>query len=324
MRYFDCTKFDYRDADTSDIEQLIERDKSAYKHSLLTWIQIELGSIADRKWQIENIGIVEETGDFIRLIKEAELTYSLGAFYSTIALSGIASEDLCKYFAAKANQNDLLDITQYERLKKLKSRSALSEDTYRAFDAIRKLRNDCLHFNEDFKARDQKALGADALASINSLKSIYKKLFPASKTTYKPGEVITKVIEDFAKQQASKTSFGDTLNQEEFTMKLRYFMDRELDIDIAISDPGDIVSQTGLFRIDEIDLDITPNEITLQHIPSGQYVIVDLTENDIEKIRTNNIHEGEMVFASLYSVLDHQGISADWYFESFVDLKNDE
>lgn len=176
MNYFDCTKFDYRNSDPTEIEHLTQRDKSAYKHSLLKWIQDELDHVTDRKWQIENIGIVEETGDFIRLIKEAELTYSLGAFYSTIALSGIASEDLCKYYAAKANQNDLIELTQNQRLNKLRSRSILDEDIYLALNEIRKLRNDCLHFNEDFKTRDQAALGKEALACINRLKSIYKKL----------------------------------------------------------------------------------------------------------------------------------------------------
>ncbi|MFK3602288.1 hypothetical protein HFV06_01355 [Pseudomonas fluorescens] len=322
MRYFDCTKFDYKDADTDELANLIERDKSAYKYSFKTWVNSEIDKITDRKWQINNIGIVEETGDFIRLIKEAELTYSLGAFYSTIALTGIASEDLCKYYAIKINHPDLAGLTQHVRLQKLKDRGELSETTHKAFDAIRIIRNECLHFNDDFKIRDHNSLATEALNCINSLKAIYKELFAASNTSYKTGEIITRIIEDFAHQQTYKTSFGDTLNQEEFTMKLRYFMADELKLDIAISDPGDKVSQAGFFRVEEIDLESSPKETTLRHIPSYQYVIVDLTEENIAQISTLDISEGETIFASIYSILDHQGISAAWRFEKFIDTKS--
>lgn len=317
MNYFDCTKFDYRNSDPTEIEHLTQRDKSAYKHSLLKWIQDELDHVTDRKWQIENIGIVEETGDFIRLIKEAELTYSLGAFYSTIALSGIASEDLCKYYAAKANQNDLIELTQNQRLNKLRSRSILDEDIYLALNEIRKLRNDCLHFNEDFKTRDQAALGKEALACINRLKSIYKKLFSSPISSHNPGTLIKKVIEDFAQQQASRTSFGDTLNEEEFAMKLRYFVYKELNFDIAISNPGDRVVHTGLFQIIDTDLTTAPKEITLQPDSSFQYVTIDVNEDNIQKLRELDLHEGDTIYASIYSVLDHQGISAIWHLERF-------
>ncbi|MBB1606116.1 MULTISPECIES: hypothetical protein [unclassified Pseudomonas] len=322
MRYFDCTRFDYKSVAGEDITALVERDKSAYKHSFATWINNEIEQITERKWQIDNIGVVEEAGDFIRLIKEAELTYALGAFYSTIALTGIASEDLCKYFAKRTSHIDLQNATQHVRLQKLKERGELSEETHKAFDAIRIIRNDCLHFNDDFKTRDQNTLGAEALNCINSLKAIYKELFSPSNSQYKSGEIITKIIEDFAHQQVYKTSFGDTLNQEEFAMKLRYFMAEELKIDVAISNPGDKVTQTDLFRIEEIDFEVTPKEITLHHIPLGIYTTIDLTDEDIKKIQELDLSEGDTIFASIYSILNHQGMSATWYFETFITSKS--
>jgi len=322
MRYFDCTKFDYKNITAEESKALTKRDKSAYKHSFTTWINNEIEQITERKWQIDNIGVVEETGDFIRLIKEAELTYALGAFYSTIALTGIASEDLCKYFAKKTGHIDLQSLTQHVRLQKLKERGELSEETHKAFDAIRIVRNDCLHFNDDFKTRDQSTLGAEALNCINSLKAIYKELFSPSNSQYKSGEIITKIIEDFARQQVYKTSFGDTLNQEEFTMKLRYFMAKELQIDVAISNPGDKITQTDLFRIEEIDFEVTPKEITLHHIPLGIYTTIDLADEDIKKIQDLGLSEDDTIFASIYSILNHQGMSATWYFETFIAFKS--
>ncbi|QXH65834.1 DUF4145 domain-containing protein [Pseudomonas asgharzadehiana] len=318
MRYFDCTKFDYKNADKDDVARLVERDKSAYKYSFRAWIENEIDSITERKWQIDNIGIVEEAGDFIRLIKEAELTYSLGAFYSTISLAGIASEDLCKYFANLNNQKDLLEITQFKRLEKLKERGVITPQSHDDFDAIRKIRNDCLHFNDDFKSRNRNELNAEALVCLNKLKSIYKALFSVLNTKYKKGELISKIIEDFARQQVYRTSFGDTLNQEEFTMKLRYFMAEELDIDVAIAGSGQKITQVDIFRIDEIDLQITPNEMTITHTNSGLPFIVDLTSKDVSQLFEMELSEGEKIFASIYSILNHQGMTATWYFEGFL------
>jgi len=107
MRYFDCTKFDYEKLQQAQSDELIARDKKAYKHSFIKWISDEIEGIVERKWQIDNIGIVEETGAFIKLIKEAELSYSLGAYYSSIALVGVASEDLCRYFSDRAGLPEL-------------------------------------------------------------------------------------------------------------------------------------------------------------------------------------------------------------------------
>lgn len=72
--------------------------------------------------------------------------------------------------------------------------------------------------------------------------------------------MIDKVIEDFAKQQAYETSFGDTLNQEEFSMKLRYFMASEFGLDTAIANEGSKITQFGRFSVEEIDLEISPQK----------------------------------------------------------------
>jgi len=38
MRYFDCTKFDYKKFNITETSDLIERDKAAYKYSFQQWI----------------------------------------------------------------------------------------------------------------------------------------------------------------------------------------------------------------------------------------------------------------------------------------------
>ncbi|NOH51052.1 hypothetical protein F0262_23820 [Vibrio rotiferianus] len=318
MRYFDCTKFDYDKLKKDQSAELTERDKNAYKHSFMKWVHDEVDDIVERKWQIDNIGIVEETGAFIKLIKEAELSYSLGAYYSSIALVGVASEDLCRYFADKEGLTELVDKTQFIRVGELKKRNVISSDLADDFDFIRKIRNDCLHFNEGFKAKDNQKLKSDALLCVNKLKSVYKALFSSFNKSYEKGELIDKVIEDFAKQQAYETSFGDTLNQEEFSMKLRYFMASEFGLDTAIANEGSKITQFGRFSVEEIDLEISPPEVSLRHLTTGHPFIVDLTELDINFITQNSIEEGSDIIAQIYSVTNHQGMTAAWNLEWFV------
>lgn len=318
MRYFDCTKFDYEKLQQAQSDELIARDKKAYKHSFMKWISDEIDGITERKWQINNIGIVEETGAFIKLIKEAELSYSLGAYYSSIALVGVASEDLCRYFSDRAGLPELVDKTQFIRVSELKKKNIINSTLADDFDFIRKIRNDCLHFNEGFKAKDSNKLKTDALLCVNKLKSIYKSLFSSFNKNHEKGKLIDRVIEDFAKQQAYGASFGDTLNQEEFSMKLRYFMASEFNLDTAIAEEGCKVIQFGRFSIEEIDLEIEPKEITVRHCISNLPFIVDLTESDIKFIAEKNIEEGSDIVGQIYSITNHQGMTATWHLDGFV------
>ena len=317
MRYFDCTKFDYKKFKIDDSHELIERDKAAYKHSFTKWVTSEIDNIVERKWEIENIGVVDETGDFIRLIKEAELSYSLGAYYSTIALIGVASEDLCKYFSDKQGYSNLLSKTQFERVNQLKSLGAITDKLFDKFDSIRVIRNDCLHFNQGFKSKDRATLRQEAVNCINDLKSIYKTLFSSFNGTYKTGTLTTSVIEDFAKQMASQTSFGDTLNSEEFTMKLRYFMADEFDIDIAITDSDSLVNSTSIFVVKDIDIDTEPKEIGLLDIRLNQHVVVDISDEDVIKLNSAGVNKDSKIIARITSLTNHQGVSATWNLESF-------
>ncbi|MNT66177.1 hypothetical protein D3C72_2042220 [compost metagenome] len=95
-------------------------------------------------------------------------------------------------------------------------------------------------------------------------------------------------------------------------------MAEELDIDVAIAGSGQKITQVDIFRIDEIDLQITPNEMTITHTNSGLPFIVDLTSKDVSQLFEMELSEGEKIFASIYSILNHQGMTATWYFEGFL------
>ncbi|MDF4787013.1 hypothetical protein P3537_24940, partial [Vibrio parahaemolyticus] len=66
-------------------------------------------------------------------------------------------------------------------------------------------------------------------------------------------------------------------------MKLRYFMASEFGEDIAIADSDAQVERTGLFVVADIDTE-DPMEISLLDLSVGQYVIVDLSNEDMFKL----------------------------------------
>ena len=116
--YIDSRKFDYSQFESSEARKLTKRDQSFTKDVYKKWIEDNLDEIVERQWEINDIGAVETVGDFVKLLKEAEFTYSIGAYISSIALIGVCAEDLCRFFSVSAGHN-LDDKSQYLRTKKL-------------------------------------------------------------------------------------------------------------------------------------------------------------------------------------------------------------
>lgn len=77
--YIDSKKFDYSKLSYPDSDRLVERDKQFVKDAYLKWVQSSVDEIVDRQWEVDDIGVVEQSGDFVKLLKEAEFKYSLGA-----------------------------------------------------------------------------------------------------------------------------------------------------------------------------------------------------------------------------------------------------
>jgi len=159
--YIDSKKFDYGKFSYPDADALVRRDKSFVKEAYLKWLKESVDEVVERQWEIDDIGVVEQSGDFVKLLKEAEFTYSLGAFTSTISLVGVCAEDLCKFFATSAGHN-LEALTQFKRVNQLVSLGAITQDIADKFHIIRGLRNDCLHYNQGFKQKNSVALKLDA------------------------------------------------------------------------------------------------------------------------------------------------------------------
>ena len=150
--YIDAKKFDYEKLGLPDAERLVKRDKEFAQESYKKWIDGAVDDIVERQWEVIDVGAIEQVGDFIKLLKEAEFTYSLGAYTSAIALVGVCAEDLCCFFANIAGHN-LESQKQYVRVNTLLNLDVISQDIADKFHMIRQLRNDCLHYNDGFKLK---------------------------------------------------------------------------------------------------------------------------------------------------------------------------
>lgn len=317
MSYFDLTRFDYDDLDPKTSQELVVRDKNAYKEAFQKWISEKINEITDRKWHIDNIGFIEKSGDFIKLIKEAELSYTLGAYYSAIALVGVAAEDLTKFFAISFNKIELNKETQDNRLKKLKDMDLIHEEIYENLNEIRKMRNEILHFNQDFKLKKDNDLQKLSLDLINRLKITYRNILQNDDAEISI-DTIDKIIKSYAEQSVNKDyHYGNTLNQSEFTMKLRYIMVKALQIDIAFAEPDSLQEREGLYRIMEVDLEIDPQEITLLDINNDLLFYIDLTPDIIQKISSEDLSEGDIIHANIYSKATKLGNTESWYIKNF-------
>ncbi|WP_269621259.1 hypothetical protein [Zhongshania sp. BJYM1] len=308
--YIDSKKFDYRKFSYHDSDKLVERDKEFLKEAYLKWIQGAVDDIVERQWEVDDIGVVERSGDFVKLLKEAEFTYSLGAYTSTISLVGVCAEDLCRFFASFAGHN-LDSLTQFDRVNRLVSLGAVTQDVADKFHIIRGLRNDCLHYNQGFKQKDQATLKADSLTALNSLKHIYGQILRvvdyATVDSSKLIDIMSRISEE-----AANSDPGGKLGIDGATIRTRNVFANAFGIDISMNNAGRPVFKTSIYQVEDIDSDNEPFEISLRDLSCGLIVIVDITEGDLERIKGESIKVGSAVAATLMSIPNNLEVTAEW------------
>ncbi|MGB3511359.1 MAG: hypothetical protein WBA93_19410 [Microcoleaceae cyanobacterium] len=312
--YIDFNKYDYALTDESQRSAYIERDKAAYREILLEWFNSKIDEIVERKWLIEDIQYLVSVSDFIKLLKEAENLFELGFYTGCIALTSTSAEDFTKFLATKLGVNKLLSQTQFNRIKTLKNECLMTEDIHDSLDVIRKIRNDCLHYNEDFKKKANNELKSDAIEVLNSFKKIVKELigeFPS--TPELAFDNFTKVTKEAVKQSISENN-ESVKNFEDMNLKLRNAASILLGMPIAFHPDIKIVIFSGFYKVLEIDLDINPPEITLEDLSNSLPVIVDLQEEDKQLLEKEGIQEGDIIQARIKSEVSKTGQTAAWKF----------
>lgn len=307
--YIDSKKFDYSKFSYPDAARLVERDKQFVKEAYKKWMADSVDEIVDRQWEVDDLGVVEQSGHFAKLLKEAEFTYSLGAYTSTISLVGVCAEDLCRFFANVSGHN-LDALSQFNRVNQLIALGAITQDVADKFHAIRGLRNDCLHYNEGFKQKDSDALKADALTALNSLKYVYGEILGvvdySTVESSKFLEIVSKIAEEAAGADPGQ------LGMEEATARMRNVFASAFGVDLSMNNAGRPVYKTSIYQVEEIDTDGKPAELSLRDMTNGMIVIVDLTAGDLSKVEGAEVDEGSVVAVSLMSVPNNIEITTSW------------
>jgi hypothetical protein len=303
--YVDAKKFDYSRFNYPDADRLLKRDKEVARIAYKKWMADSVAAIVERQWEIDDIGAVEQTGDFIKLLREAEFTYALGAYTSVISLVGVCAEDLCRFFANSAG-HDLDALKQYHRINKLVSLKLIPKAVGDQLHKVRELRNDCLHFNAAFKQKDEAALRADALAALNAIKAVYGQILGVidyrktdASTTFAMINAITE--EASAKGQTAESALARTRNV--FAAAFGF--------DLSMNSARPVYS-TSMFTVLGVDSEIDPPEIDLRDMVSGMIVCVDLIASEVEEIERLGIEEGDLVSASLMSIPNELETTGLW------------
>ena len=310
--YIDARKFKYPEP-LSTYDQLAQqRDKREAKRSYKTWIEDNADQIVDRLWEIDDIGVVEQVGEFVKLLKEAEFTFSLGVYRSAIALIGITAEDLCRFFADLSG-NSLDHLTQYNRINHLEQHGLISTSDAAIFHRIRGIRNDCLHFNASFKAKSDDDLKSEALSVVNDLKQIYANLIGVTAFDQVDASKLSEITSRLA-AEAAQGAPGDTKNLDEAVMRTRNIFAEVTGIDVSMNLGGEGVFKWSVYKIIDIDFDGSPAEITLSDQFNGLLVAVDLTEDEVHAIKTMGLASGQNVIAAIRSITNRLGMTAEWRF----------
>lgn len=307
--YIDFHKYNYSLVENAKKPGFITRDQAAYKEVLKKWFETNIDTFVQRKWEIDEILYLSEISDFIKLLREGEQLYEFGFFTSCIALIGMSAEDFTKYLAIKLGKPTYESLTQFIRLRSLRNDGLITDPIFNSLDNIRLIRNDCLHFDQAFKQKTEDELKQDALTVLNDLKNTLRSILGISANPIE--KVIIDVIEDIAIGE-------DVRNLDEVASKLKNAVSHLLEFPIAFPPEEKFRVQYGYFRIDEIDFE--GNETTFIDLRSELPVILELPERHKELFERLKLTEGMIVFGVIFSIIDTNGLTAEWNIMSLKSL----
>ncbi len=299
--YIDFHKYNYDLVPADKQADYIKRDQESYKQILQKWFGENLDKIVERKWEINEIHYLKNISDFIKLIREGEQLYELGFFTGCIALIGVASEDFLKYLAISLGKPQFEHQSQFDRLNNLKNDNLISTTTHTLLDDIRKIRNDCLHYNQNFKQKSTEDLKANALTALNNLKDTLKSIL---------GDTSAISANDFTSIITGIGSGDDIKNTDEIAVKVKNAVSHLLKFPIAFDPKTKFQVRTSLYLVKEVDEDF--DEISLQDFGNGLIAIVEYPESERTYYKDKQLKENDKVMATLFSIIDQNGLTAEW------------
>lgn len=308
--YIDFHKYNYELVSNEQIENYKNRDKESYKSLLKKWLDENLEQIVERKWEIEEIHYLKNISDFIKLVREGEQLFEFGFYTGCISLVGVASEDFCRYLSVHLGKPEYESQNQYNRLNNLKSDGLISDSTHTLLDSIRQIRNDCLHYNQNFKQKNRSELKIDALNALNNLKRTLKDLIGEERGDYHTD--LNSVISGISSRENIKTN-------EEIAIKVKNAVSHLLKFPIAFDPSSKVQVKTSIFKILEVDEDF--DEISLQDLSNKMIVIVEFPKEEREYYQNKKLKINDTVSATLTSIIDKNGLTAEWTILDINKLK---
>lgn len=304
--YIDYIKNDYSDKPESERSSYISRDKKHLGGLIQERIANDIDNIIERWYELNDVGYIAENEKFLYLLKEAEQLYCFSYYTGTVAIVGIASEEYCRYLI---NKNNVPDIDkQVDRINKLEELQIISATQKTELHKIRKIRNDCMHYNTSFKELNQNQLKDYALEMLQSYKSCLSTLSSDLQIDYE------KIHHDLL------TSRDRTFK--DFLYRSRNIEKKINNIDLQIDPRINNLVFTSLYYVAEIDVDTSEfKEMTLVDIHrSGLPVVVDLTLPQVKNIKALNIKEGNLIIATIFSTITTLGQSEEWLLVNIQDI----
>lgn len=304
--YIDFIKNDYSNKSKNEAVEYIERDKVHLGKIIQERITNDIKDIADRWYQLDDIGYIPENEKFLYLLKEAENLFCFGYFTGTIAVVGIACEEFCKYLINKNKIKETED--QNSRINELLKKSVINNTISSALHNVRKIRNNCIHYNTSFKELDVNQLKEQALTMIKLYKTCLSILTVSIEIDSE--KLIEKLL------QSQKLSFTD------FKYRNRNIDLKQEKIDLQISPQVSNLIFTSNYYVDEIDIETERfKEMTLLDLYRGCLpVVVDLTLPQTDLIQKMKVEQGNIIFASMISSITTIGQTEEWHLLTIYNI----
>lgn len=304
--YIDYLKNDYSNKKEQEREEYIARDKKHLAGLIQERITNDIEHIVDRWYELDDIGYIPENEKFLYLLKEAEQLYGFAYYTGTVSIIGIAAEEYCRYLIRKYNLTDV--DKQYDRINKLADNGKLTTQMKSTFHRIRAIRNDCMHYDDNFKNLSDTQLKAYALEMVQLYKSCL------SLSVIPLDESCDKVSEEML------TSKEMTFR--EFIYRNRNIQRHVTGLDLQIDPKIKNLIFTSQYYVAEIDILTNAfKEMTLLDMDRGAMpLVVDLTLPQAEMIQKLKLEEGHIIIATVMSNITTLGQSEEWLLLNIKDV----
>ncbi|SFG83674.1 hypothetical protein [Oribacterium sp. WCC10] len=295
MAYIDHIKVDYSDQTDELRKEYIKRDKKYLAQIIQDRIAKDIDNIVNRWYELNDIGHIPVEEKFLDLLKEAEQLYSFGYYTGAVAIVGIATEEYSKFLYCKYI-GGVDKLTQKDRIDELQKFNHISNILKNKLHDIRKIRNECMHYNAGFKTLQDEELKLKAKNMLNLYKDVLADIVD------KNVDSINKVISAF-----------NSDSEREFVLKCRNIMMKN---GVNLQLPPNIKNQVrqSVYHVEEVDIEGTLfKEITLFDIFDGELpLVVDLTIPQSDHISESGLKEGNIIFATLISSVSDVGMTSEW------------